>query len=242
MVFNTLSFQSPKNMKVNKLPDGLELSFLPDRSIGSIFSIVFLCIWLIGWFIGETAVLFAFVTGSVKSDSFLFMFLWITMWSLGGFMAINAFLALAFGKRIVTIRHDSLHIIESFGVWRKNNFFPMSRVRNLRRDSEKKMGNYGSYILHVISVDCNKNQTVLISSRDEKELDQPYELLKESGLFGPVMLSGYISSAKQTETISQAPQLQSEKKDEADLRPDSGGEEKASEDNMYFPDIPDDLK
>jgi hypothetical protein len=230
-------------MQVNQLSDGFELVFLPERNIITIFIMGFLSFWLMGWLGGEITVLNLIFSGKAKGDSLPFLLFWITGWTVGGFFAINFLLALAFGKRIVTVKADSMQISDRYGFWHKNSYYPMSRVKNLRRDSEYiKYSKSGPYTLYAVSADCDGKRTIISSTTVEEDLIPVYELLANSGYFRPGMMTGYMS-APQTPQMAGGSSIPVIQSSEGDAKPITmSSQEKTSGDEMYYPDIPEDLK
>ncbi|MCE1248713.1 MAG: hypothetical protein LWY06_18895 [Firmicutes bacterium] len=228
-----LTFNNPRSMKANKLDSGIEFVFTPEKNCATTGIAAFLGVWLLGWLGGEIAAISALITGNAKSG-YCFLIFWLTGWSVGGFIFINIFLALLFGKRVLRIKPLSLEIQDTFGLWRKRSYFPMSDVHNLRIDTEEqKTHDDKPYTLWCISADCGDKRTVLASSAKESDLTEVFETMKNSGLFSPNL-------QKNTDAASEAGKENAP--ENSTIPEQEKSTQGGTDDEMYFPDLPDDLK
>jgi hypothetical protein len=235
---SVLTLNNPKSMEVSKLSDGFELIFRPEKAFATTAVKVFLGVWLLGWLGGEIAAIAALFSGKAQSSGIAFLLVWLTGWSIGGFVFINVFLAFCFGRRIVRVQSDSLEISDRYGMWNKRLYFPMSRVKNLRIDSEnQETQDSEPYTLHCISADCSGKRTVLASSTEEEDLAPAYNQLTRCGYFGVPMMTGYISTPQ---TMPPAGGSFSPMAQQQHGQPSSTG--KSSDDEIYYADVPEDLK
>ena len=97
------------------------------------FVILFLCVWLCGWFFGFTAVAGILLNPS-QSDGAPdgFLLIWITGWTLGGAFAIVAVLWQLFGQEIISIEQGLMsHRVEILGLGRTRSYM-LDQVLHLR--------------------------------------------------------------------------------------------------------------
>jgi hypothetical protein len=115
--------------------DGRELVFRP-RGAGRFVQVAFLSIWLVAWAIGEAFALFllghgiwALWTGSpaMGHDESLgwgvalavgsFLVVWLSLWTLGGVMAMEEWLRLVWAKHRIQVLPDRLELTRQLGPW-----------------------------------------------------------------------------------------------------------------------------
>jgi len=97
----------------------------------SILLLVFLSAWLVGWAFGEVMVTRQLFSGRAREGG-LFLAAWLTMWTVGGAAAIYAWLWMAVGKEIVSLRPGVLSIRRDvFGLGRSHEY-DLAHVRGLR--------------------------------------------------------------------------------------------------------------
>ncbi len=118
---------------------------LKSTGIARFFGAGFLGIWLIGWIVGETFALWlagagawSFLTGQPPGAGHepvslgiaivggLFLFFWLSLWTVGGIAAIWEFLRLLCGKDRIEVTADGVRIENGYGLFRS--------TKNLRRD------------------------------------------------------------------------------------------------------------
>jgi len=142
-------------MKVEQTGTGLEAR-LDIRGIGRFFGAAFLCVWLAGWAVGESVVLWivgkgawSLLTGQAfgsgdKPVHFgvamivgLFLVVWLFFWTLGGMAAGGELLRLLFGRDIVLAGDDGLEIKHSYGLFRSVKRWPRNEIRRFYRTSAR---------------------------------------------------------------------------------------------------------
>ena len=115
--------------------DGRELVFRP-RGAGRFVQVAFLSIWLVAWAIGEAFALFllghgiwALWTGSpaMGHDEPLgwgvalavgsFLVVWLSLWTLGGVMAMEEWLRLVWANHRIQVLPDRLELTRQLGPW-----------------------------------------------------------------------------------------------------------------------------
>ena len=74
----------------------------------SVFPMLFLPLWLVGWAFGEVTALGQVLTGSSPDGSSLFMLVWLTGWTLGGGWAIATLVWLIAGRERVRVEQGTL--------------------------------------------------------------------------------------------------------------------------------------
>lgn len=111
-------------------PDGL-LVVIPARPRW--FAVVFLCVWLLGWAMGELAAVRAlFFGGEASGGSTLFLGCWLIGWTVGGALALYSLLWLLVGQERITLAHDALVVRKVvFGLGPAKRF-DLMQVANLR--------------------------------------------------------------------------------------------------------------
>lgn len=128
---------------INDTGWALEVEVPPSRPWSDFLSLSF---WLVAWAVGEIVVgmlilesLVAFTTGSMGDDSGLFAILgslfllaWFGGWTVGGVFAIRSWLAMAFGREIITVSSDRLEIRRQTIGKAKRTIYHADHVRNLR--------------------------------------------------------------------------------------------------------------
>ena len=92
---------------------------------------LFLSAWLVGWGFGEVMVSRELLFGDADAPD-LFLSVWLIMWTLGGGVAIYAWLRMLAGTELVLLGRGVLTIKEElFGVGRSNEY-DLAHVKHLR--------------------------------------------------------------------------------------------------------------
>lgn len=128
---------------------GRELVFRP-RGAGRFVQVAFLSIWLVAWAIGEAFALFllghgiwALWTGSpamghdeplgwgvaVAVGSFLVV--WLSLWTLGGVMAMEEWLRLVWAKHRIRVLPDRLELTRQLGPWTTTRRLARGDIRRI---------------------------------------------------------------------------------------------------------------
>lgn len=128
---------------------------LRPTGIGRYFGATFLLIWLGGWALGEAFALGALillvrsVTGSVIGRSwpipggdwiaggaagfvFLFLLIWLLLWTVGGVAAIHELLRSLAGEDRVSVEMGGVEFVRRAGPFRRTRKFDRSRIRRIR--------------------------------------------------------------------------------------------------------------
>jgi len=110
----------------------------------------------VGWAVGEVVALSIVLTGAwslVTGRPFgsgddpvtlavalpvgLFLLLWLTFWTFGGFLAGRELLRVLFGRDRLVVRHDGLEIERSFGLFRSLKQLPREEIRRFYSTSAR---------------------------------------------------------------------------------------------------------
>ena len=123
-------------MTPERTPEGLEARLKP-RGFGRFISAVFLLVWLCGWAAGECFALWLLIKGGLgflsgnpplngsqpMTAGFalmigLFLLLWLSFWTLGGYLAGREFLRLLWSEDRIVARSDALVLHRRIGPFR----------------------------------------------------------------------------------------------------------------------------
>ena len=115
--------------------DGLRLLIkIPSKK--NWFIILFLAVWMFGWFMGETSA----INEILSSDNYFgnsFMMIWLIGWTLGGLFAITILLWSLFGQETILIERGILSIskgIMDIAIIKKN--YDLNSIKNLELNPE----------------------------------------------------------------------------------------------------------
>jgi hypothetical protein len=109
-------------------PTGLEIVIPAKRSV---LVLLFLAAWLGGWFFGEKSAIEEILRRREGGPDY-FMVFWLIGWTIGGAWAAGAWLWMALGREVVTLRPQALLLRrEVLGIGRTREY-DLSHVRNLR--------------------------------------------------------------------------------------------------------------
>jgi hypothetical protein len=108
--------------------DGLRIAIAARRNW---FIIVFYCLWLVGWAVGETTVLAELAKGDHRAPQ-AFMAIWLTGWTCGGAYVLLTILWQLCGRELLTIAPDAMHFrAEIFGIGRTRSY-AIGQITRLR--------------------------------------------------------------------------------------------------------------
>lgn len=100
----------------------------------NIFKIVFLFVWLGGWFMGETTVAAQLFSGKLRGDSFLFF--WLCAWTIGGCWAIIMLMWNLAGSERITVAQGMLRIEKKILGFSKSREYSLSAIRDFRVEKD----------------------------------------------------------------------------------------------------------
>lgn len=98
----------------------------------SFFVIGFLAFWICGWGAAEYMVAKQVMTGDAPPDGEVFMFAWLGVWTLGGGVAIYAWLWQVMGKEIVLVHGQTFKIRRDIGGFGLDKDYDLTQMRTLR--------------------------------------------------------------------------------------------------------------
>jgi hypothetical protein len=128
---------------------------LKPGGIARYFAAVFLSVWLAGWLLGEVfaagflILLVRSVVGSVAGGSwpipggewiaggaagfvFLFLLIWLALWTVGGVAAITELLRSLAGEDLLLVQSPGLELARRAGPFRRVRTFERARIRRVR--------------------------------------------------------------------------------------------------------------
>lgn len=118
----------PPRFAVHAMSGGIRVSIPARRNW---FTVLFSCVWLVGWVLGEVTVIREFVNPVAASER-LFLVVWLLGWTLGGGFVLGTVLWQLGGKELIALDPRTFeHRIEAFGVGRSRRY-ALGDVRNLR--------------------------------------------------------------------------------------------------------------
>ena len=94
--------------------------------------ICFLGFWICGWAVGEVMVARQFLNGDAPPGGEVFMLAWLGVWTVGGAVAIYAWLWQAMGKEIVTVHGQRLTTRRDIGGFGFDKEYDLVQMRDLR--------------------------------------------------------------------------------------------------------------
>jgi len=136
-------------MTIERTGEGLEVRLRP-RGFGRWFSAAFLLVWLCGWLAGECFAIWMLVGGARAFVSWalfdpaqtsqpmgmavlagLFLLLWLSFWTLGGYAAGREFLRLVSSEDRILVQQGTLVLRRRIGPFRSTHSVPRDEVAGL---------------------------------------------------------------------------------------------------------------
>lgn len=111
--------------KVTEDSEGLHL-VLPTKK--NWFVILFLAVWLCGWFFGESSVLGQLANAEAR----VFLMVWLVGWTAGGVAAAGAFVWQLFGREEIDVTSAALVVRMRVLAASFTRKYELSHVKNLR--------------------------------------------------------------------------------------------------------------
>ncbi len=108
---------------------GLRIAMPGRRSWSVMF---FLTLWICGWAVGEVMVFRQFIQGDAPPVGELFMLTWLGVWTVGGAVAIYAWLWQVMGKEIVMVHGQTFAIRRDIGGFGFGKEYDVVQMRDLR--------------------------------------------------------------------------------------------------------------
>ncbi|MFY4727815.1 hypothetical protein [Nitrospira sp. BLG_2] len=96
------------------------------------FVICLLGFWICGWAVAEVMVAAQFLNGDAPPDGESFMLAWFGVWTIGGVIAVYAWLWQMLGKEIITVRGQTFRIRRDIGGFGFDKAYDLLQMRDLR--------------------------------------------------------------------------------------------------------------
>ena len=109
--------------------DGLRI-VIPCRR--SWFVICFLAFWICSWAAGEVMVANQLWKGDAPPEGEFFMLTWLGVWTMGGAIAIYAWLWQLMGKELLAVRGQAFRIRRDIGGIGRDKEYSLIQMRDLR--------------------------------------------------------------------------------------------------------------
>lgn len=104
------------------------------------FIILFMCVWLCGWFFGETSVIRELLNSTIKETN-LFSIVWLAGWTLGGLFALKTIYWLLLGKECIEIGKGVLIMKRQGDPLSKTTFYDLNSCLSFRvQDDQMNVG------------------------------------------------------------------------------------------------------
>ncbi len=120
------------------------------------FLVLWLCFWAIG-FLGVLSVLiggvYSFFMGTLQNQSYfvgVFLFVWLSGWSAGGYFALKYLLWMIRGREIITIENGLLSIQKKGSVGDKKKTYDLNEATGFRVTQRVEIGYYRSKSVNLI--------------------------------------------------------------------------------------------
>jgi hypothetical protein len=114
---------------ITETSQGLRI-VMPGRR--SWFVIGFLGFWICGWGVAEVLVPLQVFQGDAPPEGESFMLAWFVVWTLGGLLAIYAWLWQVIGKEIITVQEQTVTTRRDIGGFGFNKVYDLPQMHNLR--------------------------------------------------------------------------------------------------------------
>ncbi|MDF0674985.1 MAG: hypothetical protein P0120_11715 [Nitrospira sp.] len=103
---------------------------IPGRR--SVFVMCFLGFWICGWAVAEIMVAIQFLNGDAPPEGEFFMLAWFSIWTIGGVLAVYAWLWQVMGKEIVIVRGQTFKTRRDIGGFGFDKEYDRLQMRELR--------------------------------------------------------------------------------------------------------------
>lgn len=113
---------------VAETAEGLAVSIPAKRNI---FLLLFLSLWLVGWGFGEVTAGRELLSKQSGAPD-LFLGVWLTLWTLGGGLALYAWFWMIGGREVLIVRPDALVIRRVLLGRGRDKEYDIQQVKNLR--------------------------------------------------------------------------------------------------------------
>lgn len=107
------------------------------------FIIIFMCVWLCGWAVGEVSAIQMFTGDAMEFEVTAFMTVWLIGWTIGGAFVVLTILWQLFGREVIHVEWGVLKIEKSiFGQGLKKQY-DIPTIKNLMFSPKRRRNNYG---------------------------------------------------------------------------------------------------
>jgi hypothetical protein len=109
-------------------PEGLEIVIPTSRSL---FLVVFLGVWLVGWAMGEVNAFSQALSGRMGLPGPVLLF-WLVLWTAGGLVALYVWLWRLAGKERVLMGASTLRVKQDILGFGRTKVYELRKIRRLR--------------------------------------------------------------------------------------------------------------
>lgn len=121
--------QADARITIADTSGGLRL-VIPGRR--SVFVICLLGFWICGWAVAEVMVAIQLLNGDAPPEGEFFMSAWFSIWTIGGVLAVYAWLWQVMGKEIVIVRGQTFRTRRDVGGFGFDKEYDLLQMRDLR--------------------------------------------------------------------------------------------------------------
>lgn len=122
------SVASEPRVAIEGGPEGLEIVIPASRSL---FLVIFLGVWLVGWAMGEVNALSQALSGRMGLPSPVLLF-WLFLWTAGGLVALYVWLWRLAGKERILMGASTLRIKQDILGFGRTRVYELRKIRRLR--------------------------------------------------------------------------------------------------------------
>jgi len=108
------------------------------------FITLFMCVWLCGWFFGETTAIRT-VLNSTNRGADMFMIVWLTGWTLGGIFVLKTIYWQFLGKECIEIGKGVLIMKRQGDPLSKTTFYDLNSCESFRIQDDQINTGFGRY-------------------------------------------------------------------------------------------------
>lgn len=108
------------------------------------FITLFMCVWLFGWFFGETTAIRT-VLDSTNRGADMFMIVWLAAWTMGGLFALKTIYWQLMGKECIEIGKGVLIMKRQGDPLSKTTFYDLNSCESFRVQNDQINSGFGSY-------------------------------------------------------------------------------------------------
>lgn len=159
------------------------------------FIIVFLCVWLGGWYFGESSAMNElFIKGTNDIGVNGFMLFWLAGWTVGGFFALSILLWMLLGNEKIVVNKNIVGVKKGLLDWNfMNKQYETSQIKNLELNPQpaedgifgqsRNIGDFTGFKGGKIRFDYGLKTIKFGVNIDEAEARYLIEEIKKNGYF-----------------------------------------------------------